>query len=242
MILIFTLVILLACLLLLKRLQVRKIKLFETPILEKVEILEKYNKERILLIKGVHQGISTNDKSIKKSYWYEMAKQAASYCQEKKNCQILMLGLGANTTTNLIAKLNPKIHQTIVEIDPKVIEAAKEYFSLNELPSYKLINENVYSLKKNQFKNMFNVILVDIFTDVESFVNSKSQSKEFVDVLKNWLKNDGVIIFNHQSNTSQTLDDIKRFKKRLTKDFKKVAAVDINDPRGYRNQIITVFK
>ncbi len=238
---IISLILLIVCLLAYFRLRLKKIKTVKSNFLGKIEILKKYNGEIVLIGAGLPQGVTINDKSIQKSYWYEMALQTVRHCKNKKNCQILMLGLGANTIPRLIAKQNPNIHQSLVEIDPAIISICEEFFQLNSLPKYTLLNVDAYKLVSQKALNKkFDVILVDIFTDEDSFVNSKSNSPDFITNLKSSLKTNGLLLFNKPSHNQKTLDDTEKLKKYLKVNFKKVNSKLIVDPRGYKNQIISV--
>ena len=57
-----------------------------------------------------------------------------------------MLGLGANTSSSLIEKLDPEIKQTIIEIDPAIIQACIDHFNLKEMKSVKLIEGDAFKI------------------------------------------------------------------------------------------------
>lgn len=217
-----------------------KLKSYHSPLLGKIEVFRKYNGEKVLTINSYAQGVSVEQKSITQSYWFFIAKKIFDFCQGKKDPQILMLGLGANTIPNLIVRLNPQIHQTLVEIDKCIIEACKKYFRLNELPSYTLITADAYKLldSKKAFPQKFDAIIVDIFTGKPPYVSLESNQPNFIEKLLPWIKRDGMIIFNRPGNTEGACSDSQKLKEYLATLFKKTNLTNINDSRGYRNNII----
>lgn len=222
------------------RIGLRRLKSYHSPLLGNIEIYQKYNGEKLLTINKYAQGISVNHSSIKKSYWYKIAEITAQFCQTKKQPKILMLGLGANTIPNLIAQLNPQIQQTLLEIDSSIIQACRDYFKLDQLPNYQLIQADAYQLfnQKKPFDNTFDVLIVDIFTGKPPYVSLKSNKANFIEKLLPHLKKDGIIIFNRPGNTLEGREDSQKLKSYLLTKFKKAEIYDINDPRGYRNNVI----
>lgn len=128
--------------------RIRLIKLAEytSPLVGKIEVFEKYNKEKVLTINSYPEGVSIEDKSISKSYFYKAAKLVLEHCQNVKKPKVLMLGLGANTISSLIAREKPSISQTIVEYDAQIIQACIDFFNLKSLPNYKLIQADAFKL------------------------------------------------------------------------------------------------
>lgn len=238
---IIPLVIILVPLLILRRLMLKRIAIYHSPFLGKIEVFEKYNGEKLLTINNFAQAVSIEDASIIRSYWYTVANDTGKFCQSKKSPRVLMLGLGGNTISSLIAQKNPKIHQTIVEIDPFIIQACKDHFNLNSLPNYELIQADAYKLllKQNAFVKKFNVIIVDIFTGKPPYVSLKSNQPSFITQLLTYLNKDGLIIFNRPGNIPEAYLDSLKLKSYLQTVFKKTRLIDIQDPRGYRNNIVT---
>lgn len=222
------------------RIRLKRLKTYQSKILGKIEVFEKYNKEKALTINSYVQGVSIEDKSIKKSYWFCAAKQATKFCQQQKNAKILILGLGANTIPNLVAKLNPKIHQTIVEIDSAVIKACQEFFNLNKLPKHQLLQANAYKLinGKKIPSQPFDVIIVDIFTGEPPYIDLESNRPNFILKLLPFLKKNGAIIFNRPAHNEKVRAEGELLKDYLSTLFRKTEIFDIKDPRGFRNHII----
>ncbi len=142
------------------RVNIRKLKEYDSKF-GKIKVFKKYNCEKLLTIGVYEQGVSTEKESIKKSYWYKVAKETVKFCNGKKNPKVLMLGLGANTVSSLINKLNPKIHQTIVEIDKNIVLCCREFFELDKLTNYDLMIADAYKLF-DQEKPLIVLLLISL--------------------------------------------------------------------------------
>lgn len=231
-------------LLVLWRIRLKKLAAYPSSSLGKIEVWEKYNGEKVLTINSYPQGVSINDKSIKKSYWFSIAESVIKFCQGKQNAQVLMLGLGANTIPNLIAKSNSKIFQTLVEIDQDVIRICQDFFGLNSLPSYKLIQADAFKLisSKDPFGKKFDVIIVDIFTGEPPYVSLDSNQPNFIEQLLPFLKKEGMVIFNRPAHNEKTRADGVELKEYLQTLFRRTQIFDIQDPRRFRNHVIAASK
>lgn len=222
------------------RLRLKRLKRYFSPKLGTIGVYQKYNGEKLLTINTYAQGVSIEQKSIRQSYWFNIAQEAAQFCQKRKNPQVLMLGLGANTISSLIAQLDPAIYLTIVEFDKQIIQSCREFFYLDQLPNYQLIRADAYQLfnQPQAFNKKFAVIIVDIFTGNPPYVSLKSNQSHFIEKLLPYLKKDGLIIFNRPGHTEESKADSKKLQEYLGSIFKKTELFDIKDPRGYKNSII----
>src|SRR5581483_9696753 len=128
------------------RLRIKKLKIYDSPISGPIEIWQKYNDELVMVNKNCHHGISIEDKSIAKSYWYKVADQVLNHIKSKKSAEVLFLGLGANTSSRIVNQKSPRTKLTIVEFDPVIIQACRDYFHLNEMKNLQLIEADAYKL------------------------------------------------------------------------------------------------
>ncbi len=223
------------------RIRLKRLKIYHSPILGKIEVFEKYNKEKMVTINSYPQGVSTEQKSIKESYWYKVADEVAKSCKGKKDPRVLMLGLGANTIPNLIADKNPNIRLTIIEIDKFMIRVCREFFGLDQLPNYQLLRADAFNFFDNPkgLNTKFDAIIVDIFTGRPPYVSIKSNQPNFIEKLFPYLKKDGIILFNRPAHNKQTKADGEALKEYLAKFFKETQLIFIKDPRRFSNHVIT---
>lgn len=152
-----------------------------------------------------------------------------------------MFGLGANTISNLLAKDNPEIRQTIVEFDPQIIQACRDYFDLDKLPNHTIILADAYKLvnEPQNFNQKYDVIIIDIYVGRPPFVSLRSNQPTFIQKVLPLLKKDGLIIFNRPGHTEEARTDSHKLEDYLKTLFKEVNFFDIKDPRGYRNNVIS---
>lgn len=222
------------------RIGIRNLKTYRSPLLGKIEILQKYNGEKVLATNSYPQGISVEQKSIKESYWYAVAKLAADRCQNKTYPKVLMFGLGANTIPQLIAKLNPHIHQTVVEIDPLIIQACKEYFQLDQTSNLNVLQADAYKIvtDKKAFPEKFDAIIVDLFTCQPPYLSHKSNQPPFIQKLLPLLKENGRIIFNRPAHNDAVRKEGEGLQRYLQTVFKTADLSLVKDPRGFKNHVI----
>jgi spermidine synthase len=79
--------------------------------------------------------------------------------------RVLLIGLGAGSQTKFLYKHRPAAHLTVVEIEPKVVKAAKESFCLPDDPSRLevVVGDGVEFVY--QTEQHFDLIMVDGFND-----------------------------------------------------------------------------
>lgn len=222
-----------------RRITWERLKRYESAISGYIDVSEKYNGEKVLMTNYFVQGVSIEKKSIARSYWYRIAQEILNHCKDKKNATILFIGLGANTSSALINKKNSKLHQVIVEIDPLVIQACRDYFNLDSLQNAEIIQSDIFTLlpkKKKAWQNMFDAIVIDTFDASPPYLLKGSHDPKFLDQLAGWLKSDGMFLFNIPVKT--TGKDIPALLSYLETVFKEQKHEIIRDPRGYRNHVI----
>lgn len=238
MIYLILLFILIICLALVWRLRLKKVATYHSDLLGKIEVFEKYNKEKSLTINNYVQGISIDKPSVEKSYWGYIANRIVDFCRDKKSPQILMLGLGANTISGLIAKKDPRIKQTIIEIDKSIINACKEHFDLDKTKNIKVIQTDALTTNYKLLTSKVDCIIVDIFTGKLPYIVEDSNKPAFIKQIVKVLKPNGMILFNRPGLKPEILEDNKKLEKFLKTLFKETEINLVKDPRGYRNSII----
>ncbi len=237
---VFLLTILLVCLYILWRYNIKKVQTYISPLQGSIVVWEKYNKEKLLTINNYSQGISITDSSIKKSYWYKIASRVLEVCKKKKNPHVLVLGLGANTTSLLIQKENQRVSFTIVEIDTQIIQACKDWFNLYSLKKLTLINDDAYKVigKKTQIRGPFDAIIIDIFNG-KSSKKIHSREKKIITQLSKLLSPHGALVFNWPANSEKTKKEADKIMSNCKKIGLHVYKEYVKDSRRYKNYVIT---
>lgn len=144
---------------------------------------------------------------------------------EVKNC--LILGLGGGTAAQLVVGKWPKAKITGIEIDPVIIDLAKKYFALDQIPNLEIINADAFSwLRKcfGEFREFgdFRVSLIIVDLYVGDKFPKEAEGKEFLKNLKKVLTASGTIIFNRLF-WGEKKKEAKNFVKKLEKHFPKIS-------------------
>lgn len=121
---------------------------------------------------------------------------------------LLLLGMGGGS---IIKSLRENYRYTknivAVEIDPKVIEIAKEEFGIAQSTNQKIVQADAFEYVHNCDKR-FQLIIIDLFIDTQ--VPTKFYEKEFCQNVAKWLDNDGFVIFNIGMNLKNDSDLAQR--------------------------------
>ncbi len=137
--------------------------------------------------KYVSTGILTQSGGIVKDVWDPVLKKIG-----QKNCSWLILGLAAGTLAEQIAKRFTPSRLVGVEIDQIMIDIGKKYFSLDEIKSLEIVNQDANKFVASSSFPGFDFILVDMYLGevLPDFVYSDI----FLDRLKSHGK---TVVFNH---------------------------------------------
>jgi len=108
--------------------------------------------------------------------------------------KLLLIGLGAASLTKFLYRHYPLAHLTVVEIEPAVVAAARQFFKLPEDP--KRLNLVIgdgaeYVLNSN---GKFDLILVDGFD--ENAHSGALETLPFYQACRTLLSNDGIVAVN----------------------------------------------
>jgi spermidine synthase len=159
--------------------------------------------------KGVQSAVYT-DGSRELVFWYQqqMAEVVGKMFAEQDEFRALILGGGAFTMPDYLARKYPNAQVDVVEIDPTLYEIAKEHFGMEDLPNMKVYAEDARSFVRRAGAfgadspsvgllgagEKYDFILVDVSYDIAmpwQFV-----TREFGDAVAELLDDDGVMAVN----------------------------------------------
>jgi len=128
---------------------------------------------------------------------------ALTYLQTAK--RILMIGLGAGSISTYLGRAMPDAQIDVVEIDPGVIAAGKEYFGLRETDRVRLIASDgrVYL---NRHDDRYDLILLDAFRELG--IPFQMLTREFYELVKEHLAPGGAMASNVAANTKLYLSTL----------------------------------
>lgn len=130
------------------------------------------------------------------------------YCPEPKD--ILIVGLGGGSLSTMFAHHFPKARVVTVELDPKVVEIAKEYFGFKETERNRVeVRDGRVYIKRALRKpdERYDLILLDAYRG--GFIPYHLTTREFLIECKALLKPGGVLISNMRTDF-QTYDYQRR--------------------------------
>ncbi|HEX3504964.1 MAG TPA: fused MFS/spermidine synthase [Xanthobacteraceae bacterium] len=112
--------------------------------------------------------------------------------------RILMIGMGAGSILTYLGRAMPDAQIDVVELDPDVIAAGKEYFGLRENDKVNFIDSDgrVYL---NRHNKTYDLILLDAFRELG--IPFHLLTKEFYELVKAHLAPGGAVASNVAANT-----------------------------------------
>lgn len=132
-----------------------------------------------------------NDGDNSLVFWYtrEMARLTLNHEPER----ILMLGGGAFTLPQFLARELPDAEIDAVEIDPELLDIAIEHFNYDEPPQ---VNEYFDDARRfvNQSTEEYDVILVDVYGDTS--IPFTFTTMEYAKQIDRLLADDGIVVAN----------------------------------------------
>ncbi|MDP3970260.1 MAG: fused MFS/spermidine synthase [bacterium] len=145
------------------------------------------------------------------------------------NAELLVLGMAGGTITRQYDKYFPDIDITGVELDPEVVEIAKEYFALDEQDINIKIGDARNYVRSSEEK--YDIIIIDAYTN-EYYIPWHMTTLEFFGELKNVLVDGGVVGFNVGSFSAESAL-LQSMIATLYEQFNYVVIVQIPDTFNY---------
>jgi spermidine synthase len=129
----------------------------------------------------------------------------AALAYPKAPKRILMIGLGAGSISTYLGRAMPDAQIDVVELDPGVISAGKDYFGLRETDKIRLIASDgrVYL---NRHKDLYDLILLDAFRELG--IPFHLLTREFYTLVKEHLAPGGAMASNVAANTKLYLSTL----------------------------------
>lgn len=121
---------------------------------------------------------------------------ALAYARERS--ALAMIGLGGGRTSQYLHQFLPAAHIDVVELDPDVIDLAREHFRLQEGPRYRLHAADG-RLYLRRVARSYDIVLVDAYRG--PFVPFHLLTREFYELLRKRLNQGGVVAQNVEPST-----------------------------------------
>lgn len=124
--------------------------------------------------------------------WEKVVKDLKLQKKQFRSC--LVLGVAGGTVIELLQKQFPTILITGVELDPVMIEIAREHFVLQDFHNIHLVKDDAVKFVANKMTKRFDLIVVDLY--VKEFNPPESRTPQFINHVKEHLNPKGTVLYN----------------------------------------------
>jgi spermidine synthase len=110
---------------------------------------------------------------------------------------VLMIGLGGGSIQRSYQHYYPQVQTETVELDPKVLDVARQFFQLKESENLKVVlSDGRVHLRRTQKK--YDLIILDAYTANRygSYIPYELATREFFGLAKDHLTENGVLAYN----------------------------------------------
>lgn len=168
-------------------------------------------KTRKIKVDNIDQSLNWDAPSTRRLVWGRVVDVLKHNEPKLKN--ILVLGLGGATVQHLINREFPEAQITSVDIDPEMVEIAKNYFDLEKIENHQVIVADAcrlivepenFGLQKESFQTAY----VDIY--VGSQYPDLGKSGNFLSAVKQMIAPGGLLIIN-RIYTNEFQDEVNGF-------------------------------
>ncbi len=188
----------------------------------KIQVWE-LGKLRKIKVDKIDQSISHKSTSANRLVWGKVVEVLSENLPDLK--KLLILGLGGGTMAHLISEKCGAPEITSVEIDPVMVDVAKQFFDLDTIPNHRVILADALRvvIEPEEYQLMpesFDALVVDIFQG-EKYPDL-GKSGNFIASLKKLTKPNGLIIFNriyldhHQDDVNLFIEYLGDFLRDVT--------------------------
>ena len=170
------------------------------------------DEERVSLSTNVLFGVQSvymkQDNLTGMYYDYAMAAPLMINNKPVKDMEVLILGMGTGTYATQCNKYFGQMNIEGVEIDEKITDLSRKYFSLSDDIKVTTYDGRAFL---NSSDKKYDIIMVDAYQDIT--IPFQMSSKEFFQLVKDHLTEDGVMVVNmnmrgsREGNINQYLSD-----------------------------------
>lgn len=151
---------------------------------------------------GVQSIMKKGDSLTGMYYDYALAAPVMAGVKEKENADILILGMGTGTYAKQCMSYFENVSVEGVEIDQKITDLAGEYFALPNTIEVTTYDGRAYLQAVDK---KYDVIMVDAYQDIT--IPFQMSTTEFFSLVKEHLKEDGVMVVNMNMHSSEHLEE-----------------------------------
>ncbi|HKJ63865.1 MAG TPA: fused MFS/spermidine synthase, partial [Desulfopila sp.] len=166
---------------------------------------------------------------------YTQYMMAAALLARPRPSRVLLIGIGAGSLLQFFERFLPSCHIDAVDYSENIIRVARGYFLLPENDCIRIhCDDGLHYLKNLAHERLFDLILVDAFTDTG--MARTVYSSEFFKTTRSRLTPDGVICSNLWSGNQAVYKSVR---KAMTKHFAGSLFIPV---RKRENRIALLFQ
>ncbi len=169
------------------------------------------------------QSVYRKEKELTGMYYdYAMAAAYMAGVKEKDHLDVLILGMGTGTYATQCRRYFDHMNITGVEIDDKITDLARAYFELPEEVPVITYDGRAYL---NADDGKYDLIMVDAYQDIT--IPFQMSSVEFFTLVKEHLKEDGVMVVNMNMRSNESGDITEYLSDTIASVFPTVYTADV---------------
>jgi SAM-dependent methyltransferase len=165
------------------------------------------------------------------------------HLRRKRLRDVLLLGCGAGSVVQILrGTYSSDCAITAVEIDPVVIELAREHFLLDRVPGLEIVCADAREYVKRlssisesdraTARKEFDLVVVDLFVDDQ--VPAPFRTREFLEHVHRLLRPGGWLVFNAIDDTREAAAEADELEKNMNAVFPGFTRLDLTGNRIYR--------
>lgn len=157
---------------------------------------------RLYMDKTIQSEMSLEDPFALASPYVQYYNLPFAYVENPQ--RFLMIGGGAYSYPKYFAKNYPKLSMNVVEIDPKVTQIAKDFFSFRETENMTVYTQDA-RVYMNNTSQTYDAILMDAFNGYST--PAHLATREYAHLVYETLGPDGVLVINIPGSLTGDYDD-----------------------------------
>jgi spermidine synthase len=112
--------------------------------------------------------------------------------------RVLMIGLGGGSSQRSFLQYHPEVRIDTVELDPAVVQVAREYFKLPDSARHKIHEVDGRVFLRRASTNQFDLIVLDAYASSRygSYIPYHLATKEFFEIAQSRLTENGTLAYN----------------------------------------------
>ena len=189
-------------------------------------------KTRKLVVGNTVQSLNPDSPACPKLYWGQLVDSLKKRFPEIERS--LILGLGGGTTAHLLSRSFPAVEITTVELDPTMVNIARQFFDIDSIPNHRVILDDALRvvIEPEEYDitlGYFDVLIVDI--TIGDKYPDLGKTGNFISAIKKMIKSDGMVVFN-RIYTEGYQEDVNLFIDSLENHFRDITSEIV---AGYTN-------